>query len=127
MGRPPLSSAFERSPPGSRLLPLTGQERAMTTTATYRPALWTPGDWNAFFGFGTNILVSMLTRMLVPKPKKAFQSPGVQSAGRYVAVVVIARSCPVKGNNLEPGGLRSNAEDKGGRPIHDPDAGYFGS
>jgi AGZA family xanthine/uracil permease-like MFS transporter len=28
-------------------------------TAT-RPAIWTPGDWNAFFGFGTNILVNML-------------------------------------------------------------------
>src|SRR6202795_2155857 len=27
---------------------------------TYRPALWTPGDWNAFFGFRTNILVNML-------------------------------------------------------------------
>ncbi len=27
----------------------------------YRPSLWTPGDWNAFFGFGTNILVNMLT------------------------------------------------------------------
>jgi len=26
-----------------------------------KPALWTPGDWNAFFGFGTNILVNMLT------------------------------------------------------------------
>lgn len=25
-----------------------------------KPALWTPGDWNAFFGFGTNILVNML-------------------------------------------------------------------
>ncbi len=23
--------------------------------------LWTPGDVNAFFGFGTNILVNMLT------------------------------------------------------------------
>src|ERR1700709_1684279 len=31
------------------------------TTDTYRPALWSPGDWNAFFGFGTNILVNMLT------------------------------------------------------------------
>jgi len=30
------------------------------TTAAYRPTLWTPGDWNAFFGFGTNILVNML-------------------------------------------------------------------
>jgi adenine/guanine/hypoxanthine permease len=29
-------------------------------SATSRPALWSPGDWNAFFGFGTNILVNML-------------------------------------------------------------------
>jgi adenine/guanine/hypoxanthine permease len=39
----------------------------MTTTAStavpadFRPKLWAPGDWNAFFGFGTNILVNMLT------------------------------------------------------------------
>src|SRR5580658_4579242 len=26
-----------------------------------RPQLWVPGDWNAFFGFGTNILVNLLT------------------------------------------------------------------
>ena len=36
-----------------------------STTATagksdFKPLLWTPGDWNAFFGFGTNILVNML-------------------------------------------------------------------
>jgi len=30
------------------------------TKADFKPALWTPGDWNAFFGFGTNILVNML-------------------------------------------------------------------
>ncbi|MGY4435418.1 AGZA family xanthine/uracil permease-like MFS transporter [Bradyrhizobium sp. F1.13.1] len=29
-------------------------------TFEFKPALWTPGDWNAFFGFGTNILVNML-------------------------------------------------------------------
>ncbi len=28
--------------------------------ATFKPKLWVPGDWNAFFGFGTNILVNML-------------------------------------------------------------------
>src|ERR1700704_2826760 len=36
---------------------------SMTGTAgksDFKPALWTPGDWNAFFGFGTNILVNML-------------------------------------------------------------------
>ncbi len=31
-----------------------------TDIVKFRPALWTPGDWNAFFGFGTNILVNML-------------------------------------------------------------------
>ena len=36
---------------------------AITGTAgksDFKPVLWTPGDWNAFFGFGTNILVNML-------------------------------------------------------------------
>ena len=28
--------------------------------AAKKPALWVPGDWNAFFGFGTNILVNLL-------------------------------------------------------------------
>src|SRR5437660_3069628 len=28
---------------------------------TTKPKLWVPGDWNAFFGFGTNILVNLLT------------------------------------------------------------------
>ncbi len=28
--------------------------------STFKPKLWTPGDWNAFFGFGTNILVNLL-------------------------------------------------------------------
>src|SRR5436309_13206473 len=27
---------------------------------TRKPELWTATDWNAFFGFGTNILVNML-------------------------------------------------------------------
>jgi len=31
------------------------------TTSTFKPVVWAPGDWNAFFGFGTNILVNMLT------------------------------------------------------------------
>ncbi len=34
-------------------------EEAMTESTT-KPKLWTPGDWNAFFGFGTNILVNLL-------------------------------------------------------------------
>jgi AGZA family xanthine/uracil permease-like MFS transporter len=30
------------------------------TTSGFRPKLWVPGDLNAFFGFGTNILVNLL-------------------------------------------------------------------
>jgi len=33
----------------------------MISTSPFRPKLWVPGDWNAFFGFGTNILVNVLT------------------------------------------------------------------
>ncbi|HTQ36191.1 MAG TPA: hypothetical protein VMH77_04080 [Steroidobacteraceae bacterium] len=32
----------------------------MDMTTTTRPRLWVPGDLNAFFGFGTNILVNLL-------------------------------------------------------------------
>jgi AGZA family xanthine/uracil permease-like MFS transporter len=32
----------------------------MASEANDKPALWVPGDWNAFFGFGTNILVNLL-------------------------------------------------------------------
>ena len=35
-----------------------------------KPKIWVPGDWNAFFGFGTNILVNLLTLtgLLLSKP-----------------------------------------------------------
>jgi AGZA family xanthine/uracil permease-like MFS transporter len=33
----------------------------MTTASdTNKPKIWVPGDWNAFFGFGTNILVNLM-------------------------------------------------------------------
>jgi adenine/guanine/hypoxanthine permease len=31
------------------------------TATDFKPKIWVPGDWNAFFGFGTNILVNLLT------------------------------------------------------------------
>jgi AGZA family xanthine/uracil permease-like MFS transporter len=34
--------------------------RISSGKSDFKPILWTPGDWNAFFGFGTNILVNML-------------------------------------------------------------------
>ena len=32
----------------------------MSAMVGYRPKFWVPGDWNALFGFGTNILVNLL-------------------------------------------------------------------
>ena len=32
----------------------------MKATSAYRPRLWVPGDWNAFFGLGTNVLLNVL-------------------------------------------------------------------
>lgn len=31
-----------------------------TMTGTSKPRLWVPGDWNAFFGLGTNVLLNVL-------------------------------------------------------------------
>src|SRR6185436_20119881 len=45
------------SPPESPVHPMTTTRAALA----FRPKLWVPGDWNALFGFGTNILVNLLT------------------------------------------------------------------
>src|SRR6202007_1149301 len=42
-------------------LPTIKHRHQLMTTATAKPKIWVPGDWNAFFGFGTNILVNLLT------------------------------------------------------------------
>ncbi|WP_315758464.1 MULTISPECIES: regulator [unclassified Bradyrhizobium] len=39
---------------------MSGSGTASAVKADFKPVLWTSGDWNAFFGFGTNILVNML-------------------------------------------------------------------
>jgi adenine/guanine/hypoxanthine permease len=40
--------------------PTKAEEDISMSTAAYAPRWWVPGDWNAFFGFGTNILVNLL-------------------------------------------------------------------
>jgi AGZA family xanthine/uracil permease-like MFS transporter len=40
---------------------MSASEAKATTKPTTKPSIWSPGDWNAFFGFGTNILVNLLT------------------------------------------------------------------
>jgi adenine/guanine/hypoxanthine permease len=39
---------------------MSDRSTGTVTMGRYNPALWSGGDWNAFFGFGTNILVNML-------------------------------------------------------------------
>src|SRR5882757_6267218 len=41
------------------------------------------------------VSTSMLTRILVPNPKKAFQSPGVHKVGRADVVEGMAASCQI--------------------------------
>src|SRR5215472_15450119 len=46
------------------------------------------------------VSVNMLTRMLVPKPKNAFQSPTVHNIGRYVELGMVTsdqKMLPAKG------------------------------
>jgi AGZA family xanthine/uracil permease-like MFS transporter len=46
------------------------------------PALWTPGDWNAFFGFGTNILVNLI--VLTGLLRFVLQMPNEMVFGRIL-------------------------------------------
>ena len=50
-----------------------------TTGTMFKPVLWTPGDWNAFFGFGTNILVNML--VLTGLLRFVLKMPDAMSSG----------------------------------------------
>ena len=56
-----------------------------TTThraAPWAPRLWTPGDWNALFGFGTNILVNLL--VLTGLLRFVLQMPDAITFGRIL-------------------------------------------
>ncbi len=54
------------------------------TTAT-KPLIWSPGDWNALFGFGTNILVNML--VLTGLLRYVLQMPDDLVFGRILPAV----------------------------------------
>lgn len=54
-------------------------------TTPFRPKLWVPGDWNAFFGFGTNILVNVLT--LTGLLRFVLQMPDALVFGRILPAV----------------------------------------
>ena len=56
-----------------------------------KPTWWTPGDWNAFFGFGTNILVNLLVltgllRFVLKMPDELVFGRIVPAAGLMMAL-----------------------------------------
>src|SRR5689334_10855157 len=66
----------------------------MAMTTTYKPKLWVPGDWNALFGFGTNILVNMLVltgllRFVLKMPDELVFGHILPAAGLMMALSTI--------------------------------------
>ena len=60
----------------------------MTTTTSVRPKLWVPGDWNAFFGLGTNVLLNVL--VLAGLALFVVQIPAENVYGRILPALGIA-------------------------------------
>ena len=61
----------------------------MTTNSTaFRPKLWVPGDWNAFFGLGTNVLLNVL--VLSSLMLFVVQLPADTVFGRILPALAIA-------------------------------------
>src|SRR2546426_7985297 len=56
----PLSAIPPERGSGRRERGKGGIGEPMQATSEYRPKLWVPGDWNAFFGLGTNVLLNVL-------------------------------------------------------------------
>src|SRR5947209_8764451 len=69
------------------------------------------------------VSTSMLTRMLVPKPKKAFQSPGVQNFGGCLLVmaIVMTRSPQLIAHKLQR--RRPQRRERAGRVRHPAEDG----
>ena len=59
-----------------------------TNTDAFRPKLWVPGDWNAFFGLGTNVLLNVL--VLSSLMLFVVQLPADTVFGRILPALAIA-------------------------------------
>jgi adenine/guanine/hypoxanthine permease len=59
-----------------------------TNTGTFKPKLWVPGDWNAFFGLGTNVLLNVL--VLSSLMLFVVQLPGDTVFGRILPALAVA-------------------------------------
>ena len=59
-----------------------------TNSGTFKPKLWVPGDWNAFFGLGTNVLLNVL--VLSSLMLFVVQLPADTVFGRILPALAIA-------------------------------------
>ena len=59
-----------------------------TNSGAFKPKLWVPGDWNAFFGLGTNVLLNVL--VLSSLMLFVVQLPGETVFGRILPALAIA-------------------------------------
>ena len=59
-----------------------------TNTDAFKPKLWVPGDWNAFFGLGTNVLLNVL--VLSSLMLFVVQLPADTVFGRILPALAIA-------------------------------------
>ncbi len=59
-----------------------------TNSGTFKPKLWVPGDWNAFFGLGTNVLLNVL--VLSSLMLFVVQLPSDTVFGRILPALAIA-------------------------------------
>ena len=58
------------------------------STGAFKPKLWVPGDWNAFFGLGTNVLLNVL--VLAGLALFVVQIPAENVYGRILPALGIA-------------------------------------
>ena len=59
-----------------------------TNSSAFKPKLWVPGDWNAFFGLGTNVLLNVL--VLSSLMLFVVQLPSDTVFGRILPALAIA-------------------------------------
>jgi nicotinamidase-related amidase len=97
---------WRRSPRWTRRRKTPGEARTVMTIPAMKPqVLWTPGDWNAFFGFGTNILVNML--VLTGLLRFVLKMPDELVFGRILPalglMMCLSPRCTTPGSPMAPG------------------------
>jgi len=73
---------------------------------TIKPKLWVPGDWSAFFGFGTNILVKLLTLTALLRFVLKMRTPGfgriLPATGLMLCLSTVYYACWLTGLPARP-------------------------